>query len=144
MLSFVDEFNTNNIISLEYVEDFIPSDKSSSHYRTEFRLGAYKDAIGKSYSFGDALVDIISRKDYLGNTITRVYMYNATIEQCTEMIKTGSPIMDASASENEIQETINYITEHKEANGYYYAELGLVLLGNDKKGYELMLKMRND
>lgn len=144
IVSFINEFNDNSNNTLELVEDFVPSDKSSSHYRTEFRLGAYKNALGKSYSYSNAIVDFVARKDYSGNVVIRIYMDNATLEQCVEMVRIGSPIMDATITEKEIQETVDYITENKEANGYYYADLGLGLLGNDTKGYELMLKMGND
>ena len=47
--SFIAEINKSEDISLEYVEDFIPSDKEGGHYRTEFRLNAWKDSTGKSY-----------------------------------------------------------------------------------------------
>ncbi len=144
LLLFVDEFNDNNANTLEYVENFVPSDNSSSHYRTEFRLSAYENAIGKSYLFGSATVDIIVREDYFGEIVTRVYMDNATIEQCADMISIASPIMNSSISDDEIQNTINYITENKEANGYYYGDLGLLLTGSDENKYKLMLKMKND
>lgn len=38
-----------------------------------------------------------------------------------------------------VKETIDYISEKKEANGYYYGELGLLLLGSEAKGYDLMI-----
>lgn len=47
--SFIAEINKSEDISLEYVENFIPSDKEGGHYRTEFRLNAWKDSTGKSY-----------------------------------------------------------------------------------------------
>lgn len=139
LLLFVDEFNDNNATSLEYVENFVPSDNSGSHYRTEFRLSAYENAIGKSYLFGSATVDIVVREDYFGEILTRVYMDNATIEQCADMISIASPIMDSSISDDEIQNTIKYIIENKEANGYYYGDLGLLLTGSGENEYELML-----
>ena len=142
--TFVKEFNSNNKNSLEFVEDFVPSDKDSPHYRTEFRLMAYEEAIGKSYTYGNATVDIVIRKDYFEDVVMRIYMDSASLKQCIAMIKTASPIMDVSATTNEIQEAVEHIKENKEANGYYYAGLGLGLSGNDKNGYELMLKMEND
>lgn len=144
MLAFVDAFNASSEVKLVFAEDFTPSDKSSSHYRTEFRLGAYSDAIGKSYTFGETVVDIVGKQSWSGDITIRVYMDGATIEQCVEMVKYASPIMDADIDSDELQATIDYITEKKTANGYYYADLGLLLLGNDSKGYEFMLKMGND
>lgn len=49
----VAEFNSISDSELTYVEDFTPSDRSGNHYQTEFRLAAYKDAIGKSYHLGE-------------------------------------------------------------------------------------------
>lgn len=129
---------------LEFTEDFVPSDKQSIHYRTEFRLNAYSDAIGKSYQYDGVMVDIVAKKELLSDSNIRIYMDGATLDQCEQMIKYASPIMDKTASDGDIQGAINQIKEHKEANGYYYANLGLLLLGNDTKGYEFMLKMGND
>ena len=131
-------------MKLVFAEDFTPSNKSSSHYRTEFRLRAYSDAIGKSYTFDETIVDIVGKQSWSGDITIRVYMDGATIDQYVEMVKYASPIMDADIDSAELQTTIDYITENKTANGYYYADLGLLLLGNDSKGYEFMLKMGND
>ena len=144
MLAFIDAFNAISETALVFVEDFTPSNKSSSHYRTEFRLGAYSDAIGKSYTYGETVVDLVGKQDRSGDITIRVYMDGATIDQCVEMVKYASPIMDPDIGSAELQETINYITENKTANGYYYADLSLLLLGSDFKGYEFMMKMGND
>lgn len=144
ILSFVDSFNSNSSVPMVFSEDFTPSDKSSSHYRTEFRLGAYANAIGKSFVYGETIVDLVGRQDWSGDVVIRVYMDGATLDQCVEMLKYASPIMDSDIDSVELQEAIDYVTENKEANGYYYADLGLLLLGNDIKGYDFMLKNGND
>ena len=43
--------------------------------------------------------------------------------------------------DSDIQEAIDYVDEHKEANGYYYGKLGLLVLGHGYRGYEFMLKL---
>ena len=142
--AFVNEFNSNSGTALEFVEAFTPSDHDSGHYRVEFRLGAYSEAVGMAYRYGDATVDIVARKPTIGNGVIRVYMDGATLEQCEQMLWTASPIMDRTATTDDIQTTVDYVDEHKSANGYYYSNLGIVLLGNNDKGYELMIKMGND
>lgn len=127
----------NQRISFEYVEDFIPSDKEGGHYRTEFRLNAWKDSTGKSYKYGDSTVDIILSSS---GEIQRIYMDGATLEQCENMIRYASSLLDSTATEADIQEAVDYIDEHKEANGYYYGKLGLLVLGHGDSGYEFMLK----
>lgn len=135
--SFIAEINKSEDISLEYAENFIPSDKEGGHYRTEFRLNAWKDSTGKSYKYGDSTVDIILSSS---GEIQRIYMDGATLEQCENMIRYASSLLDSTATEADIQEAVDYIDEHKEANGYYYGKLGLLVLGHGDSGYEFMLK----
>ena len=135
--SFIAEINKSEDISLEYVENFIPSDKEGGHYRTEFRLNAWKDSTGKSYKYGDSPVDIILSSS---GEIQRIYMDGATLEQCENMIRYASSLLDSTATEADIQEAVDYIDEHKEANGYYSGKLGLLVLGHGDSGYEFMLK----
>lgn len=135
--SFIAEINKSEDISLEYVENFIPSDKEGGHYRTEFRLNAWKDSTGKSYKYGDSTIDIILSSS---GEIQRIYMDGATLEQCENMIRYASSLLDSTATEADIQEAVDYIDEHKEANGYYYGKLGLLVLGHGDSSYEFMLK----
>lgn len=67
-------------------------------------------------------------------------MDGATLEQCENMIRYASSLLDSTATEADIQEAVDYIDEHKEANGYYYGKLGLLVLGHGDSSYEFMLK----
>ena len=67
-------------------------------------------------------------------------MDGATLEQCENMIRYASSLLDSTATEADIQEAVDYIDEHKQANGYYYGKLGLLVLGHGDSGYEFMLK----
>lgn len=136
--TFISKINSTSEVNLMFTEDFVPSDKSSSHYKTEFRLSAYKDTIGKSYKYKNAVVDIILSSS---GEIERIYMDGATYEQCEYMIRYASPLLDSTATDSDIQAAVEYISENKSANGYYYAELGLVMLGSSDNGYEFMLKL---
>jgi len=145
---FVEAFNASSDIDLVFVEDFTPSDQSSDHYRTEFRLNAYRDAVGKSYTFDDATVDIVYREPMYGDPCLRIYMIGS-FEQCEDMIRIASPIMDTSITDEILQETIdyingNYVGGHREANGYYYSDLGMTLFENEDGSCRLMLKLKND
>ena len=137
--SFIAEFNKNSDVSLVYSEDFIPSEKSSDHYRTEFRLAAYADSIGKSFSFEDARVDFIISKKNSGVYIDRIYLDGGTLELCKKMIEYAAPLRDENISAADIKDTLEYIDKRKEANGYYLGDIAVLLLGNDTKGYSLML-----
>ena len=134
---FISDINKYEDVNLEFVDDFIPSDKEGGHYRTEFRLNAWKDSKGKSYKYGDSTVDIILSSS---GEIQRIYMDSTTLEQCENMIRYASSLLDSTATEDDIQEAVDYIDEHKEANGYYYGKLGLLVLGHADSGYEFMIK----
>lgn len=124
---------------LVFVEDFVVSSKDSGHYRTEFRLTAYNDAVGKSYKLGDQIVDIISTQSIFGDIDVRIYTDGATLDQCKELIQNASRLLDPTMTDATVKETIDYISEKKEANGYYYGELGLLLLGSEAKGYDQVM-----
>lgn len=140
LIAFVDAFNSSSETDLEFVEDFTPSDTSSSHYRTEFRLGAYADAVGKSYAYGDTIVDLVGIEQMFTGITFRVYMDGATLDQCVEMFKIYTPFMNKEITAEEIQESVDYLMENQMANGYYCADIGVLMLGSDSNGYDLMLK----
>ena len=110
------------------------TDKESGHYRTEFRLTPFANAYSKTGKIGDVTIDIICY-GFFDDSI-RVYATVTDIDEAKEIILTASPILDSSLTETDLQEVSNYIDEHGEANGYYYGDIGLVLLS-----HELMLKV---
>ena len=136
----VDAYNSLEAEQLVFDEDFTPSDKNSGHYRTEFRLTSFRDAIGKSYRLGEHCVDIVSYKTLFGKVNIRVYASGITLDQVLTMVQRMSLLMDDTLSNSEIEDAIAKIKKDKEANGYYYGNLGMVLLGDDEKGYNLMIK----
>ncbi|MBR4623523.1 MAG: hypothetical protein IKO45_03100 [Clostridia bacterium] len=138
---FVAEYNSKAEDILVFVEDFVVSDKNSGHYRTEFRLGAFKKAIGKSYKVGDQIVDIIAWYSITKKVSMRIYTDHASLDFCINVVKYASPILDKEMTQDTVNRTIEYLIENQEANGYYYGNLGLVLLGKyTEHGYELMIK----
>lgn len=135
---FIADINKSEDVDLEFVEVFIPSDKKGGHYRAEYRLNTWKDSTGKSYKYGNTTVDIILSSS---GEIQRIYMDGSTLEHCESMIRCASPLLDSTVSDSDIQEAIDYVDEHKEANGYYFGKLGLLVFGHGDRGYELMLKL---
>lgn len=136
----VSKYNAQATEELVFVEDFTPSDKESGHYRTEFRLTAYDNAVGKSYLLGDNVVDLVASPTIFGEINFRVYTNDTSLEQVIALIQGMSPIMDENLTASELQEAITEISTKKTANGYYYGELGITLFGSDSSGYELMIK----
>lgn len=136
----VTEFNEKQTEELIFVEDFTPSDKESSHYRTEFRLAAYEDAIGKSYLMDDKVVDIVVSQTIFNDINCRVYTNDTSLEQVILLLQGFSPILDNSLTADEVQKAVNEVSEKKYANAYYFGDLGFTLFGSDSVGFELMLK----
>lgn len=137
--SVVASFNEKADTKLVFTEDFEVQNKESSHYRTEYRLTRFGDSIGESYKYGERTVDIVLMNSIIGKPDIRVYVSCASIEECVEIIRNISPILDTSVDEATLDNTINYVLENKSANGYYYGKLGLLLLENNKS-YDMMIK----
>ena len=85
-------------------------------------------------------VDIIAAKNLIGRDTIRIYALCLSINQCTELIRYASPLIEDSISDEDINKAIDYVIEHGEASGYYYGKnLGITLFGDESKGYRLMI-----
>lgn len=102
--SFVEQFNSNSETKLVYVEDFDPQDKSSGHYRTAFRLGAYKDSVGRSFKYNDLTIDLITTKPLTGNPAIRLYSDGGSLDDCNAIIASSTLFFDSTFSESDIKE----------------------------------------
>lgn len=144
--AFVDAYNAAGATELAFLEDFIPSDKSGKHYRVEFRLSAYSDAVGKSYSFGEQTVDIIERSNIFDKNhgILRIYADGLTLDAASELVRIASPILDSEISKEELSNVIDLMKEGNSINGHYFSNLCLLMLGSEKSGYDIMIKLGND
>ena len=128
---FVDCFNENELDNkLEYVESFAVQERNNGHYRTEFRLTAYKDATGKSYQIGDLIVDMVLTKPVLGDPNIRLYCDDIEIEEAIQIIEISLPILDPNLTKEDIDETINELKEKKHLNGHYCGEVGVLYVGD--------------
>lgn len=136
---FIEEYNKAATIPITDISEIDVTDQTSEHYRTEFRLGAFEDAYAKTGLIGDIAVDIVGYG--WDKEAIRIYADDISLEQAQEIIKAASPILDTTLSESDIQDVMTYLDENQEANGYYYGDIGLLLLGKYKESYELMLKV---
>lgn len=136
---FIEEYNKSATTPITDITEIDVTDQESGHYRTEFRLGAFADAYAKTGLIDDIVVDIVGygwdKEDI------RIYADGISLEQAKEIIKIASPILDDTLSDSDIQDVMSYLDENQEANGYYYGDIGLLLLGKYKESYELMLKV---
>ena len=141
---FVNKLNSNLDGEISFVEDFDVQDSSNPHYQHEFRLNAYKDAVGKDYSYNSASVDVVARKTFTNGAVIRLYAENASLEDCNNLIKASANLFDPDLTESEITEITDYMAENKSTNGYYKGDVGIVLLQKGKDKFELMIKGEGD
>ncbi|WP_317321453.1 hypothetical protein [Subdoligranulum variabile] len=131
---FIEQYNQVAPTPITDISEVDVTDKESGHYRTEFRLSAFLDSYAKTGYIADSAIDIVSY-GWLDVDI-RVYVTGADLDRAKEVIKAASPILDSDLTESDIQEVLDYLDEHKSANGYYYGKIGLLYDGS-----ELMLKV---
>ena len=141
--NFVKKYNESAPTKLEFFESFEVQSNSNSHYKTEFRLPAYEDAVGLSYTVNGQSIDFVAKSDYFGKTHVRIYCDSATLDQCIEIIRYASPVFDPALDESEIEKAVEYVSENKEANGYYYGDVGLVMTKHNGS-FDFMMKEGND
>lgn len=137
--SIVTAYNQSTSTPITDLHTVDVTDRNSEHYRTEFRLGAFEGAYAQTGRIGDINIDIVTY-GYGKNDDVRIYADGITLEQAIEIITYASPILDSDLGASELTEILDYVNENKEANGKYYGDLGLVLLGKYSSSYELMIK----
>lgn len=107
---FVDDFNMKSSNKIIDLKDFDVNDKNSGYYRTEFRLAAFENAIGKVGSIsGNAVVFVnYSSKNFQ----TKNFRIYATVNDKTlikEILKYSVEILDKSVSNQDIENIFTYI-----------------------------------
>ena len=137
--NFIEQYNMIASTPITDIIEIDITDKESGHYRTEFRLGAFSDSYAKTGKIGDTTIDIVGYG--WNNDNLRLYVDSADLALIKEIIEAASPILDPMVSEADVQAALEYLDEHQEANGYYYGDIGMTLLGKNKACYELMLKV---
>ena len=124
---FIDEYNK---VAENYITDIVEvdvTDKESGHYRTEFRLGAFKGSIAKTGKIGDIVIDIVNcgwQKEEL-----RIYADGITREQAAEIVKYAAPVMDPDVPSEELQEVLDYLSGIKDYHNGYFGDLCMTFDG---------------
>lgn len=137
--AFVNAFNNKSTVKLLFKDSFDPQDKTSGHYRTEFRLTTYRDAIGNSYDYNGKTVDLIERQGVFDEKpVIRLYADDISIDECCEIIESSVNFFDPELSQEDISEIATYIKEKKAVNGYYKGNVSILYQG------DLMIKNAND
>ena len=120
--AFIEQYNTKTDIPITNpIEIDI---HASEYYRTEFRLNAFKNAVAKRCSIGEATIDIINYGN-LSNDSIRFYLKTDDKEFAVQVFKTAVSIFDPDATDKEINDAVEAIMAEKNGNylndiGFYY------------------------
>ena len=133
--AFIEKYNEIATTPITDVVEVDITDSASGHYRTEYRLDAFKESIAKTGKIGDIVIDIVNcgwKKDEL-----RVYVDGITSEQAAEIVKYAAPVMDPDVSKDDLQAVIDYLTGTNVYHNGYFGNLCMTF--NELHG-ELMLR----
>lgn len=115
--------NSSNNISIDNISKM---DIHGKDYRTEFRLGAFDNAVGKKGTINDESIYIINYGNSSNDSI-RIYAVAKSVDDAIDIYTTTIHILDGSITEQEIKskyDTSNFdsininFDENTNINGY--------------------------
>ena len=129
--AFIAEYN--NLADADFAVDeyFDPQDSTGSHYRTEYRLSAWKNGVGASGHIGSFSVDFVAYRDGVrmyaqGDTDPATADYAGFANMLRDAVKVYSKNADASAldqiateyTDGTKRESISFASLDTDLNGY--------------------------
>lgn len=114
--AFVSKYNLENETGIHDVSEIDIHDKSGRHYRTEFRLPAYKNAVAKRGYIGDVGVDMV----HFGFHMKDFRVYSDAIgdmETAYQIFRTLALAMDSSIPEADFQKVHDSLVKYGEELG---------------------------
>lgn len=132
---FIEEYNAIAPTPITDAVEVDVTDQTSGHYRTEFRLGAFKGAGAKTGKIGDIVIDIVNCGWQLDEL--RIYADGISPEQASEIVKYASPVMDPDVPSDDLQSVLNYLSGINDHHNGYFGNLCMTF--NEIHG-ELMLR----
>ena len=143
--SFIEQFNDISDIKIISHEEIDIHDNSAGHYRTEFRLPAFEDALAYSVNFDDGssadLIDTCGSlsKETVNGNISRVYVTASSKESLESIFRTCCKIMHPDIADADIDEAIEEMMHpYKEEEMEYLYSSGSGWFGSD--GYTYSIK----
>ena len=106
---FADAYNSLAQSPITLTGSFVPKDPSGDHYRPEYRLGPYSQAVGVTYTDGGMVVDIVMYGINAGsgaNDNLRVYADGPT-DQVVGFYRTAINVLDPDVPTEEIDKAID-------------------------------------
>ncbi len=126
--AIIDAFiNQYNAIAEKKITDPVEIDiQDKEHYRTEFRLPAYKNAVAKQCSIEGAKIDIVNYGG-LSNSDIRMYLVTDDPELAVAVFDSAAKVLDSSVTDGDFEEANENIRGNKNGNylnkiSYYYMQ----------------------
>lgn len=105
--AIIDKFiELYNLSAKNKIEDVKDMDIHGEDYKTEFRLHAFDDAVGKKCSISEATVYIVNYGNFSNDSI-RIYISGATEEEILDAYVTTAHILDPEITDDEILKEMN-------------------------------------
>jgi len=100
------------------------NDKSSEHYRTEYRT--LNNALAKQCQIGDATIDIISTTDFLSGSNIRIYLHTESIDFAAEVFDIIARLVYPEITDNELSDAHNKLKQDSSSSlndiTFYYIQ----------------------
>ncbi len=137
--NYIEKYNSLANCQIINLSVFDLHDKSSQHYRTEFRLKAFENATARTGTLDSNIIDII---DYSSFSLTnsyniRIYANISNKDIVKEFIRISSQIFDSTITENDLEEVYNNINDYRFTLGENNHIHGYI------QGTEIMLDYNN-
>lgn len=132
---FIDRYNENAALKFEETLRFDAQDKDSGYYRTEYRLGAWKDSRCSHGKAGGVEVDLVAYRDSV-----RLYAEGGAKEEIASVFRDAMRVYAPDADPEMVEGVIT-----KYLAGEYVSTNDIVRLANRANGLlegtELMLEV---
>lgn len=138
---FIELYNNSASIPIDSITKM---DIQGDDYKTEFRLNAYKNAVGKKGAISDSLVEIVNYGSWSNDSI-RIYIYATSLDSAIDIYTSTVHIFDNSITNEEIVESYSSLNTTGTTNiylgssGYISGYIGCDYSNGGIVGYDVMI-----
>ena len=143
--SVIDTFIAKyNAFAVNQISDITEMDIQGDDYRTEYRLNAFKTAIGKKGTITGGNIEIVNYGSWSNDTI-RYYITTDTLDNAIDIYTTIIHILDSSITDEEIADSYSSLDSVSSANiylgssGYISGYINTNYANGGVSGYEIMI-----
>ena len=110
--AFIKQYNNISNVSIDNIKNM---DLKGEDYKTEFRLNAFKNAVGKKGSIGKSSISIVNYGVWSNDSI-RFNITSNSQKEVTRIYTNLIHTLDKSISDNDIQKSYSAIIDGYDAN----------------------------